>query len=481
NSFNAFNAEKLIPHMLSTQGPKIAVGDINGDKMEDFFIGGATGQSGQIFIQHKSGNFFRTPQPALELDSLQEDIGAAFFDADGNGTLDLIVVSGGQEFPGNHANLLPRLYLNNGKGVFKKSRGNLPEIFVNASCVKPTDIEGDGDIDLFIGGRVVVGEYGISPGSYILINNGKGLFTNGSSMLPGGKDDDAGYPGMVTDAVWSDLNQDGKPDLIVVGEWMPVTILIQDVKGTFQNKTHEYGLGKTNGWWNTITASDFDKDGDMDFAVGNLGLNSRLKAGTHEPVSLYVGDIDNNGGIDHILACYNQGERYPFISRDQLVRQVPSLKRTFLKYSNFRNVILEDIIPTKDTGKYVVNNAFIFASVYLENTRNGKFSIAQLPVEAQMFPVFSFSEGDFNDDGHTDILAVGNLYAVQPEFGRYDAGYGLMMLGDGKGNFRSLSQQSSGFVVKGEGRDIQYLVNSIGKKIYLVSRNNDGLLIYENQ
>ena len=480
NDFNAFNAEKLIPHMLSTQGPKIAVGDINGDKLEDFFIGGASGQSGQVFSQDKSGNFSRTHQPALELDSLYEDIGAAFFDADGNGTLDLIVVSGGQEFSGNHANLLPRLYLNNGKGVFKKSQRNLPDIFVNASCVKPIDIDGDGDIDLFIGGRVVANHYGISPKSYILINNGKGVFSNETARLFGEINDEAGHLGMVTDALWTDLNQDGKPDLIVVGEWMPITIFIQDTNRTFQNKSHEYGLEKTNGWWNTITANDFDKDGDMDFVVGNLGLNSRLKASVHEPVSMYVGDIDNNGGTDHILTYFNQGKRHPFISRDQLVKQAPAFKRKFLKYSNFRNVTLEDIIPIADSGKYIVNHAYNFASVYLENTGNGKFSFTSLPVEAQMFPIFSFSDGDFNDDGHTDLLAVGNLYAVQPEFGRYDAGYGLMMPGDGKGNFRSLSQQSSGFVVKGEGRDIKSLVNSKGDKIYLVAINNDSLLIFKD-
>lgn len=481
NDFNAFNAEKLIPHMVSTQGPKISVGDVNGDLREDFFIGGAAGQSGKIFIQDRSGKFSPGLQAAFAMDSLFEDTGSAFFDADGNGSLDLIVVSGGQEFSGNHPNLLPRLYLNNGKGVFKKSTGNLPEIFVHASCVKPTDIDGDGDIDLFIGGRVVANQYGISPKSFILINNGKGVFTEESTRLPEIKDDKAGHLGMVTDAVWTDLNQDGKPDLVVVGEWMSITILIQNTNGAFQNKSYEYGLEKTNGWWNTITAYDFDKDGDMDFVVGNLGLNSRLKASVQEPVSLFIGDIDNNGGLDHILTYYNQGKRHPFISRDQLVKQVPSLKTKFLKYSNFRKVTLADIIPVTDSGKYLVNHAYNFASGYLENTGNGKFSFTPLPVEAQMFPIFSFHANDFNDDGLTDLLAVGNLFAVQPEFGRYDAGYGLMMLGDGKGNFRSLSHQSSGFVANGEGRDIKSLVNSKGDKIYLVAINNDSLLIFKDQ
>lgn len=476
NDFNALNTEKLIPHMVSTQGPEISVADVNGDGLDDFFVGGAAGRRGELYVQDRSGKFSSTAQPALAKDALSEDVASAFFDADGNGTQDLLVVSGGQQFSGKHPQLSPRLYLNNGTGVLRRSEDGLPEIFVDGSCVKPADIDGDSDLDLFIGGRVVAKKYGVSPESFLLVNDGNGKFTDKTNDLFGDVKDKTF--GMVTDASWSDINEDGRLDLILTGEWMPITIFLQDSTGKFQNRTREYGLAQSNGWWNAITASDFDRDGDLDFVAGNLGLNSRLKASGEEPVTLFVGDMDANGGTDHLLTYYNGGTEYPFISRDQLVKQVPSFRREFLKYNKFRNVSLEQIIPPIDAGKYVVNRAFCFSSVYLENL-NGKFVIRALPVEAQMFPIFSFCSGDFNDDGKTDLLAVGNLYAVQPDFGRYDSGYGLMMIGDGYGGFSSVSPQISGFLVTGEGRDIKVLRSAAGSRVYLVCRNNDSLLQFQ--
>ncbi|MGC1240567.1 MAG: VCBS repeat-containing protein [Chryseosolibacter sp.] len=474
NDFNAFNTEKLIPHMISTQGPGLSTGDLNGDGYEDFFIGGAAGQPGQVFFQNTTGNFFTKAQPVLKADSLYEDAGSAFFDADGDGSLDLLVVSGGQQFSGNDPRLRPRLYFNNGSGTLSESKGNLPEIFANASCVKPGDFDNDGDIDVFIGGRVIAGQYGISPESFLLVNDGKGRFKNESRRLDPQHDQRLG---MVTDAAWNDLNADGKPDLVVVGEWMPVTVLIQDVHGDFVDKTPDYGLSGTNGWWNTLEAEDFDKDGDIDFVAGNLGLNSRLKASRDRPVTFYVGDMDENGGTDHLLTYFNDEEEYPFISRDQLVKQVPSFRRKFLKYDNFRKVKREHIISGPEIEKFAVLQAYCFSSVYLEN-RKGTFAVRPLPVDAQMFPVFSLCSGDFNHDGNKDLLAVGNLYAVQPDFGRYDAGYGLMMEGDGKGSFKSQSLQESGFLVTGEGRSVEAIKSTQGQDLYVVGRNNESLLLF---
>lgn len=479
NSFIAFTVERLIPHMVSTQGPKILVGDINGDKLDDFFVGGAAGQPGAVFTQDRKGNFKRSVQADIESDSLAEDVGAAFFDADGNGSLDLIVVSGGQEFSGDHKNLLPRLYLNDGKGNLKKVTENLPDIFVNASCVKPADVDNDGDNDLFIGGRVVAGQYGVDPPSFLLTNNGHGVFKDETARLLPGFENKGASLGMVTDAVWLDMNKDDRIDLVVVGEWMPITILIQNDSGVFKNRTEEHGLAKTKGWWNTLAAHDFDKDGDLDFVVGNLGLNSRLRASLNEPVSIFVSDIDNNSSLDQILTYYNQGKRYPFISRDQLVKQVPSLKRKFLKYANYRNVVLEDIIDPTLQGKSIQKDVLTFASIYMENLGNGKFSMTNLPVEGQVFPVFAFCIEDLNQDGNADILAVGNTGATQPDFARYDAGYGLTLVGDGKGSFKPVGSQFSGFVVKGEGRDIKTLVTSTNKKLFLISRNNDSIKLFQ--
>ena len=473
NDYNAFNSERLIPHMVSTQGPDISVGDVNGDGLEDFFVGGAAGQAGAIFLQTHSANFAQMNQPAIELDSASEDVGSALFDADGDGMLDLLVVGGGQEFPADDPALRPRLYLNNGNGVLRKSDSF--SVLLNASCVAAGDVDGDHDIDVFIGGRVIPGAYGQHPRSYLFINDGHGNFKDESFRLAG--NDMAFAPGMVTDAVFCDLNGDARIDLLIVGEWMPITAMVQDEDGNFLDRSSGYGFTRTNGWWNAVHANDFDGDGDVDFVVGNLGLNSRLRASQSTPVKLYVGDIDGNGGIDHLLTYYNNGKQHPFISRDQLVKQVPSFRRDFLKYKAFRNVTLEQIIPPADTPRYVVDYSYTFASVYLEN-RDGQFYISELPVEAQMFPIFSFTSGDFNEDGKTDLLAAGNLFSVQPDLGRYDGGYGLMLLGNGAGDFTSVSLGLSGFEVRGEGRDIKKL--RLGEReIILVARSNGALLVFE--
>ena len=426
-------------------------------------------------MQDGGGAFIPSYQQTFKNDSAYEDTGCTFFDADGNGTLDLLVASGGQQFSGQDERLLPRLYLNNGAGKFTRARQNLPALFVDASCVETQDVDGDEDEDVFIGGRVVAGHYGQRPGSSLLINDGRGVFTDQSGRLS--KEEVSNPLGLVTDACWHDVNADGRPDLIVVGEWMPLTILLQDSAGKFIDKTAEYGMANTAGWWNTIHAVDLDRDGDTDFVAGNLGINSRLRASPDQPVSLYVGDIDGNGGTDHLLTYYNQGEQHPFISRDQLVKQVPSFKRDFLKYRTFRNVKTENIIPDREADRYILKQALTFASA-LVMAHDGKFVISPLPVEAQMFPIHAFEDGDFNSDGHADIVAVGNLTAVQPDLGRYDAGYGLILLGDGGGNFNPLPIKTSGFLVRGEGRDLRLLKSATGSDLLLVARNNDSTLLF---
>ncbi len=477
NEFVAFNVEPLIPHMLSTQGPKISVADVNGDRLDDFFIGGASGQPGSLFVQGKQGVFNTSQQTVIAADSMAEDVASAFFDANKDGMPDLIVVGGGQEYSGANVNLMPRLYLNSGTGKFINSKKSIPNIFVNASCVKPADIDNDGDIDLFIGGRSLNGQYGLNPSSYILINNGNGNFSDETSIFF--PEADHGAIGMVTDALWLNLNGDKKLDLIVVGEWMPITIFIQNQSGIFEDQTEACNLLNTNGWWNTVSSGDFDLDGDVDLVAGNLGLNSRLRASLAEPVSIFIGDIDKNGSLDQILTYFNKGVRYPFISRDQLVKQVPSLKRKFLIYENYKSVQLEDILSQEDITNFIRKDAYTFSSVYLENSGNGKFSIHELPNEAQFFPIFSLCVDDINKDGRLDFLASGNLFATQPDFGRYDAGLGLAMLGNGNGNFSTISNSKTGLLVNGEGRDIAVVRTSKSKKVYLFSQNNDILKAFK--
>ncbi|MEY4931447.1 MAG: hypothetical protein RI909_2171, partial [Bacteroidota bacterium] len=436
-------------------------------------IGGARGQAGQLFVQDRKGNFILSKQTVFDADSMAEDTQAVFFDANGDGKEDLLVVSGGQELQGNVDELKPRLYLHDGSGNFKKVLNAFPDIYLHASCAKTNDFDGDGDVDVFIGGRVVAGEYGISPPSFLLKNDGKGIFSNASSQLP-----DSSL-GMVSDAWWQDLDNDGKSDLIVVGEWMPITVLLQQQDGKFIDKTNEFGFGKTSGWWNTIQAADLDADGDLDFLAGNAGLNFRLRASDQEPVELWVGDIDANGSTDPIITYFNDHQRYPFVSRDQLVKQVPPLKRKFLQYADYKNVKLEDILSPEKLKESVHRKAETFASLWIENKGNGSYQVHELPIEAQLFPIFSMAVYDVNQDGHADILAVGNWFAVQPDIGRLDAGYGLLLLGDGKGNFLPQSVEESGFLVAGESRDVKVLNSGKGEKLIVVSRNNDSVLIFK--
>lgn len=472
NKYNDFDLQAFIPHQVSAQGPKLAVADINGDGLEDFYVCGAKGQPGALFQQTRDGKFISTNQTVFLADAYCEDVNAVFFDADGDGDKDLYVVSGGNEGQANDSSLLDRLYLNDGKGHFSKSTA-LPRLFGNKSVAIAADIDHDGDLDLFIGGRVVAGRYGDIPDSYILLNDGKGNFSLADeSFAPGLR-----KTGMVTDAAWTDIDKDGWPDLVLVGEWMPITVF-KNEKGKLVNYTSKLGLQNTNGLWTTIHVADINNDGNEDLLVGNWGENSKLHASRQYPLELFAGDLDNNGSLDQLLAVEKNGKYYTFLGKEDLEKQLPALMRKkYANYSSLAGQTIEEMFGDK-LGQVKKFTASILSSVLLTNNGKGNYTLSALPAQAQWSPVFAFLTADFNADHKSDIIAAGNFYGVLPYEGRYDAGYGSVLLNAGPSKFTALSPFQSGLMAPGEVRDIKVIKTADGKTIFAVARNNKSILFF---
>jgi hypothetical protein len=442
NEFNDFKVQTLLPHFLSRSGPCMAKGDVNGDGLEDFFIGGSKGYSGKIYLQGKSNRFRNFSSKELEADSNSEDVDATFFDCDNDGDQDLYVVSGGYEFtPGDEA-LQDRLYINDGQGNFKKNN-RLPKALVSKSCVRPIDFDRDGDLDLFVAGRLVAGSYPTAPTSFLLENDGKGNMSDVSRNFSGGAS-----PGMIADVAVADLNSDGWPDLIMAGEWTSIKVFINN-SGKFTEHTEKYITQPSNGWWNKILAADFDKDGDLDFIVGNLGVNTQMKADALNPAQLYYTDIDKNGSIDPILTFFIDGVSYPSPYLDDLISQVPSLRKQFLYYKDYSVATIDSLMPDNSTENVPVLFANKFQSVLLENT-GSKLEMVDLPIQAQFSPIYSILKTDANHDGWDDIILTGNLTQTRVRFGRYDANHGMLFLGDGNCGFKYVPQYESGLKLRGD-------------------------------
>ncbi|MES2649357.1 MAG: VCBS repeat-containing protein [Bacteroidota bacterium] len=469
DEFTDFNSQPLMPHMASTRGPKMAIGDINGDSLDDMYVCGARMQPGQLFQQTKAGKFISTNQLLFAADSVTEEVNAIFFDADNDKDQDLYIVSGGNRTE-NEIDNLDRLFINDGKGSFEKS-ANLPKITGNKSVAAAADIDNDGDLDLFVGGYVVAGSYGIIPSSYLLKNDGRANFSiSNDDIAPGLR-----KIGMVTDAVWNDFDKDGWNDLIIVGEWMPVTIF-KNNKGKLINNTTNYGLQQTKGLWTSLHVADINGDGMQDILAGNRGENTRLHATEKAPLKLYVGDIDNNGIIDPLLAIEKNGLYYSFAGKEDLDRQIPSfLRKNYLSYSSYAGQNFHRVFGSK-IDSMAVFEATMLSSIMLINNRNS-FTVSKLPAMAQWSVVCNFFTADFNGDNKTDILATGNLYGVTPYEGRYDASDGTMMLSN-KNGFRTIHASTSGLKADGEVRDIKSIRSVEGKKLVLVATNNEPLQVY---
>lgn len=473
NDYVDFRRESLLFHMHSNEGPRMAVGDVNNDGLDDLYICGAKGTAGALYIQKRDGQFSLSNIKLFEVESTSEETGCALFDADGDGDMDLYIACGGNELPSSSSALSDRLYLNSGKGIFLKSKQILPACrYESSSTVQPADFNGDGDMDLFVGIRLRPFLYGIPVNGYLLENDGNGNFTNvAAEKAPGLKE-----VGMITDMVWTDVDNDNDPDMVIVGDWMPVKIFINE-EGLFTDRSDAYGLSGTEGWWNRVATEDLDGDGDMDLVLGNHGLNSRFRATPEKPITMYVNDFDLNGSVEHIICAFNGDTAYPVAMKDDLVRQIPALDRKYQTFKAYSGQTIHDIFSEEILQRSVVLQVSILESMLLINDGRGAFLVKPLPAESQLSPVYAIVTGDFDHDAICDIMLGGNMTRAKPETGIYSAGYGLFLKGRGDENWRAIPADSSGFFTRGEIRDLVVLKID-GRDVILVARNNENLHFY---
>ena len=471
-----FNLQRTLPRKYSQLGPGLAAGDVNGDELDDFYVSGPAGKLGAFLTQQADGSFrpdstrFATPKPS------REETGVLLFDADGDGDLDLYTASGSYEFQDGGPALQDVLYYNNGLGKFSADTTALPEMRTSTATIRAADYDRDGDLDLFVGGRIISGAYPLPPRSYLL-NNENGRFTDVTDQVPG-----LSTVGMVSDALWTDVDTDGLVDLLVVGEWMPITFYRNTGAG-WEDATGSTGLAQHTGWWNSLTAGDFDADGDTDYLVGNLGLNTRYRASAEEPLRVYAKDFDDNGSVDPVLVAYGwaeDGSRAPFPlhAKDDFTSQFLRVRRQFPTYEKYGLATIHTIFDDSELSNATVLEATTMASSYLENVGGGKLKIRALPTKAQFAPVYGMLTGDYNQDGHLDALLVGNEYGMEVFAGRHDASTGVYLTGDGSGNFRTVSNAESGFFVDGDAKAMAEIRGADGTPLIAVTQNQDSLRLF---
>nr|WP_317129291.1 FG-GAP-like repeat-containing protein [Flavobacterium restrictum] len=465
NDYIDFDYEGLISKMLSQEGPSLAVADVNGDGNEDVFIGGAKGAAGKIYLNTGTTNFTATKQSDLDLDANYEDTAASFLDADGDGDLDLLVGSGGNE-KADQSNYKNRLYLNNGKGIFAKSKTNIPTTNNNVSVIAPCDFDNDGDTDVFIGSRSVPGVYGIDPKQLLLENDGKGNFADVTNK----KAFKLNESGMITAAVWEDIDGDGKKDLIVVGDWMAPQI--------FKNTGRRLTVFKSNitsytGFWNAISCVDVNNDGKKDLILGNKGTNTPYKASATNPMRLFINDFDNNGTIEQIATQSIGGKDMPVSLKKELTAQIPMVKKKNLSFADYAKKSFQELFPQEVLDNSIQKTAVIQESVIAINKGGGKFEMRALPREVQFSCVNTICTLDINKDGFLDIILGGNQYEFKPQFARLDANYGSVLLGNKNGTFTWTAYDKSGFMIKGEAKHIATIKNKNNGVAIIAAMNND--------
>jgi enediyne biosynthesis protein E4 len=492
-----FNLQKLLPHKLSQFGPGLAVGDVNGDGLEDVFVGGANHQKGKFLLQTTDGKFtLKDLLPGQDGEAKNnEDMGVLLFDADSDGDNDLYVVSGSYEFAIGSPSLQDRLYMNDGKGQFVRDSTALPRFLKSGSCVKAADYDRDGDLDLFIGGRVESGAYPKAVSSYVLRNDsplgprkgsnkspfeGKGFFTDVTAQVA----PQLQNIGMVCDALWTDYDNDGYPDLFLAGEWLPLTLLKNNKGQQFSKTPPSGGLGEATGWWNSLTAGDFDNDGDIDYIAGNLGINTLNRATDSQPIGIYAKDFNKDGFYDVIPTVFylaNDGTRkeFPFNTRDDLAKQLIQTRQRFETYGKFSQATINEIVKPDEIQDALILKANYLKSSYIENKGNGQFEVRELPIEAQIAPVFGMIAQDFDQDGNLDVLLTGNDYGAEVSVGRYDSFYGLLLKGDGKGNFASQTIAKSGYCINGDAKALVRISDNKGKMRTITSQNKGELRFFD--
>lgn len=473
NRFVDFKVQRLLFYQVSRLGGKFAKGDVNNDGNDDVYFGGAAGQPGVLFTGRNDGSFARSADQPWKADSLSEDLHSLFFDADSDGDEDLYVVSGGGEFVSSAPMYQDRLYVNKGNGKFEKTNGAIPAETTSGSYVSAADYDKDGDLDLFVGGRIVPGNYGFIPRSYLLRNDTDedGIrFTDVTS----GHTEALASPGMVTCALWTDYNQDGWPDLIITGEWMPIRVF-ENRNGKLEEMNIP-SLEKSNGWWCSILSADVDGDGDMDYLLGNAGTNMQFKASADRPIEMYAGDFNEDGVLDPLVNYFIQGTSYPLATRDELLDQVNSLKKKFIKYEDYAGATIHDIATQEQLDKSSRFSAYVLESSWMEKREDG-FVLHSLPDLAQLSPVNGFIHEDLNGDNKKEIIAAGNFYPYKPQLGRSDASFGIVM------GYEEGVKIANGVIselwLNGDIRQIELLNFNSGARRVLVSRNNEKASVYE--